>query len=145
MELIDNIKIFHLPFHSSDHRPILASLSFIVKRSFGNPVVSLLMFEEGWTKFEETKQIISKEWYEFQGHGTKDFKNKIEGCLKSLKSWNRERLNGSLAKAIDRKKRELASLSKDDSCYDSISKAQRDLDDLLEEEERYWKQRSRED
>lgn len=32
-----------------------------------------------------------------------------------------------------------------DGCFENIMKAEKELDSLLEEEERFWKQRSRED
>lgn len=64
-----------------------------------------------------------------------------------LKRWNLERLKGSLKAAVARKERDIHELS---CCRGSLAEfrvreAKKELDLLLEEEEKYWKSRSRED
>lgn len=69
----------------------------------------------------------------------------IEVCLKQLLSWNKDRLKGSIQQAIERKMTEIEILKKDDNSWNMLKTAEKYLEELLEEEERYWKQRSRED
>lgn len=60
---------------------------------------------------------------------------------------NKERLKGLIKGAINRKEegiKELMNRNNTDN-FERIAKAEKDLESLLEEEERYWKMRSRED
>lgn len=75
----------------------------------------------------------------------------VEGKLKSglskLKRWDFQRFEGSIKGAIARKEADIKNF---EVVNDIISvpewiKANKELDALLEEDEVYWKQRSRED
>lgn len=54
---------------------------------------------------------------------------------------------GSIQKAVERKREEITILDRENSeeFYPSIIQAEKELECLLEEEERYWKIRSREE
>lgn len=61
--------------------------------------------------------------------------------------WNKERLKGSIKGAINRTKVEIKILSNSNTPddFDRLLQAEKKLDNLLEEEEGYWRLRSRED
>lgn len=75
------------------------------------------------------------------------FSRKIQEGIVAMRNWNKERLKGSLKGAITRKKKEIIYLLNlnDQEGFDRKIKVERDLEKLLEEEESYWKIRSRED
>lgn len=73
--------------------------------------------------------------------------NKIQQCMKKLAIWNKERLKGSLKGAISKIEKEIVGLQSSVSQERDvllISKEE-ELDKLLEEEEIYWRRRSREE
>lgn len=111
------------------------------------PKKRIMRFEESWLNFNYAREIISKSWSEIKGRGVDFINQRILLCLKNLTSWNRQRLNGSIHGAIKRKDEEIQKLSiSAEPMRDSlISKAESELEDLLEEEEKFWKIRSRED
>lgn len=67
--------------------------------------------------------------------------------MAKLVSWNCNRLKGSLKGAIDKKLQEINSLDRfnQGELDAEIDRAEKDLDGLLEEEEKYWRLRARED
>lgn len=105
-----------------------------------------LRFEESWVDFEEYKEIVSKHWKEERCANIQTFQMKVLGCLGKLKRRNKERLNGSLKAAISRKEKEIEILASTPVDMEDlrIRKAENELEDLLEEEEKYWHARSRE-
>lgn len=99
------MKIKHLPFHISDHRPILACFNWEERGPNLRRHDRLLRFEESWIPFEESKNIIQNSWREFSGQGAPIFGLTIEKCIKDLYGWNVRRLNGSISKAIEKSRR----------------------------------------
>lgn len=141
-----NFRVNHLSFMSSDHRPIVASWDFADEISKTRSEGRLLRFEEGWTKFKETKGIVRDCWTQRSRNGADDLNNKVKKSIQNLHKWNRKRLKDSLKRAIAKKEEEILKLSNEDYELNSeeILKAETELDKLLEEEEDYWRNRSRE-
>ena len=69
---------------------------------------------------------------------------KLSSCYLMLSQWHFHKF-GTLAKSIKEVSEKLASLDDSDSSDNSVDhrcRLQRQLEDLLEKEELYWKQRS---
>lgn len=106
-----SLKVNHLSFQSSDHRPITASFSFqntLLTQLKGKRIAR---FEEAWTSFGEVRNIIEKIWNIYQCERIGDWVTKADFCIKELLSWIKKRLDGSIRKAIDRKEKEIRNLS----------------------------------
>lgn len=141
-----SISVQHLSFYSSDHRPILAKI--VMSTAFYGCRVrgKILRFEEGWLNFKYAKKVVNNSWKDSEGRGAHHLNKRIAGCIKNLHLWSKERLKGSIQSAIRKKEEEIKKLEaeacvSDDKCLD---KAEMELEILLEEEEHYWRSRSRE-
>lgn len=75
------------------------------------------------------------------------FKEKLSLCLNKLARWNKIHLRGSLRRAIARKEREIQDLTrtKGPNWRREMIEAERNLENLLKEDEIYWKQTTREE
>lgn len=141
-----NIKIQHHGCHHSDHRAILAEMTFEDNNIKGRKK-KVLKFEENWLKHPDSLKIIKDNWNNIQGNDIISINSKIYRCLQSLDIWNRNQLQGSIKGAVERKKTEIQRLKQITGGLpdQNLIKAEKELDSLLEEEEMYWKLRSRED
>ncbi|KAL5800890.1 hypothetical protein ACOSQ3_032522 [Xanthoceras sorbifolium] len=147
VNLFSGIKVEHLGFMFSDHRPI--SARFV----YGGPNISgdrdrKFKFEPFWLKDEECYSVICSAWGGFvndsSGRGLRD---KLVVCADRLANWSKVKF-GSLRKAIDRKRCELNLLYdrlQSEQVLNDIKLRERELESLLSKEELYWKQRSRVD
>ncbi|KAL5758842.1 hypothetical protein ACOSP7_021453 [Xanthoceras sorbifolium] len=147
VNLFSGIKVEHLGFMFSDHRPI--STKFVR----GGPSGSgggdrMFRFEPFWLKDEECYSVICSAWGGFNsetsGRGLRD---KLGLCADRLENWSKVKF-GSLKKAIDRKRCEINLLydrQQSVQVLDAIKTRERELESLLSKEELYWKQRSRVD
>lgn len=106
-----------------------------------------IRFEEGWTKFEGCKELIRNNWHTMEDSNAVSFNMKLVKCLRDLKKWNAERLGGSIKWAIARKEQEIQNvmINRGGNWRNVMLCAEKDLEDLLEEDEMYRRQRSRED
>lgn len=141
------IKVHHLNFLSSDHRPIGASWDIRNEIKAVKNSKPIMRFEESWIKLKDAKKVIEDCWENQNGGGAVNFNAKILRCINKLHIWNKNRLKGSLKKAIAAKEVELQKLyaESNDQKWEEIIKAETDLEDLLEEEEDYWRIRLRDD
>ncbi|KAL5804943.1 hypothetical protein ACOSQ3_031743 [Xanthoceras sorbifolium] len=147
VNLFSGIKVEHLGFMFSDHRPISA------KFVRGGPSGSgggdrKFRFELFWLKDEECYSVICTAWGGFDsetsGRGLRD---KLVLCADRLENWSKVKF-GSLKKAIDRKRGEINLLydrKQSEQVLNAIKCRERELESLLSKEELYWKQRSRVD
>lgn len=55
-----NVKIHHLLFFNSIHRPILAKISFTNHEKDRRAKHKILRFEEGWLKHKDSKKTLSR-------------------------------------------------------------------------------------
>lgn len=141
------MKVQHLNFHHSDHRPIImefSSTNVPNQASFRKKKVKM---EEFWTEMEGSRKAFKEAWTATNNISNINFTSRIQEGLVEMSRWNRNRLQGSIIGAIDRKEREIQALElcPNQMNADSISKAERELETLLREEESYWKIRTRED
>ncbi|KAL5819042.1 hypothetical protein ACOSQ4_022884 [Xanthoceras sorbifolium] len=137
----------HLDFWKSDHRPILLHIavqgSVLSDRRGGRRY--RFHFEESWVGMAECDQIVENNWRGLEAPvrlgGVYD---NIGRCSASLGRWNS--LNrASLRRGINSKRLELTSLNRSVSAgsWRDIRRVEKELDDLLLQDEIYWRQRSR--
>ncbi|KAL5784031.1 hypothetical protein ACOSQ2_006423 [Xanthoceras sorbifolium] len=135
VNLFSGIKVEHLGFMFSDHRPISA------KFVHGGPSGSgggdrKFRFEPFWLKDEECYSVICTAWggldRETSGRGLRD---KLGLCADRLENWSKKKCEINLL--YDRKQSE--------QVLDAIKSRERELESLISKEELYWKQRSRVD
>lgn len=100
----------------------------------------MLRFEESWLKLKDTKKVVADEWKNSVGRGAQNLSTKIHRCIHKLHKWNKVRLKGSLKRAISVKEKKIQSFYKEenDQDWDTIIKAEVELEELFEEEEEYW-------
>ncbi|KAL5783938.1 hypothetical protein ACOSQ2_006330 [Xanthoceras sorbifolium] len=147
VNLFSGIKVEHLGFMFSDHRPI--SAKFVCGGSnISGGRDRKFRFEPFWLKDEECYSVICTAWGGFasdvSGRGLRD---KLVMCADRLENWSKVKF-GSLKKAIDRKRCEINLLydrQQTNQVLNVIKTRERELESLLSKEELYWKQRSRVD
>lgn len=136
--------VSHLDFWKSDHRPIVLN---IVDRL---PTVSRghrFHYESAWAARDDFHRIVSNAWESrFGGDSMTIFRSRLASCATDLQRWNRINFRNSKA-SIVAKKRELAEVNNKGTCgsgdWKLVQRIEGELDDLLREEESYWRQRSR--
>lgn len=86
-------------------------------------------------------------WANRQPANLADLHKNLDESLNRHRGWNFQHLKGSLKEAIRKKESEIEILENKGIILsiDQWLKANNDLNDLLDEEEIYWKQRSRDD
>lgn len=104
----------------------------------------ILRFEEGWLKFKETKEIVKDSWNLEEGSEARNINLKLGRCINNLHNWSKNRLKGSISAAVKRKEDEILRLNLDCPYDEEVGIAEAELDALLDEEEFYWRSRSRE-
>ena len=137
-----DIKVRHLVDTTSDHCPLLLAESRVLqqrgKRRFH--------FEAMWTRRVDCKDIIEQVWNE--GTGLNNPSGLITGlrqCVDALSNWSNS-VFCQIPKKIQEKKKALSALTKDDIDRQNgaeISRVWREINELLDEEEIWWQQRSK--
>lgn len=145
--LFDNFTIKHLDWLSSNHRPIEFSLRNPSSGTKGRKN-HCFKFEECWTIHDECKNIIKEEriWHPSAQFKIPCLNQNLNRCVVALKQWGRSITKGFKSKIIKCKR----ALQDAYNCFpnvdfDEIHGIEFELESLLEEEEIYWRQRSRED
>lgn len=144
LNLFPNARLRHVSVATSDHLGLLldtvgfSQLSHRKKRQF--------RFEQSWTKDPSCEAIISEAWA-LNVERTKMYKvcQKIKACKVHLLNWNRTIDNGR-ARSIQEKRVLLQECEKHLDANQNRARASQlrvELNSQLEEEEVYWKQRSR--
>lgn len=143
---MQDVKIQHLHFHNLDHRPITASFSTKKLSIEKGSHDKILRFEERWLKFRQIKEIVKESWNSEEGFGAHKINLRLGRCIKNLHRWSKKRLKGSISAEVKRKEEEVLELSSREDCTSEgeVEVAEVELDALLEEEEYYWRSRSRE-
>lgn len=143
----EKILVKHRGFHQSDHRAIVAFISFMNQRKKSRKTAKWPRFEGTWLEFEECKNVIKSNCTSFKGFGFKSIHNRIMFSLEKLSKWNKEMFKGSVDGVIDRNMTEIQdNEAKNDSRSDpKLLQVEKDLEKLLDEEELYWKLQLRED
>ena len=137
-----DIKVRHLVDTTFDHCPLLLAESRVLqqrgKRRFH--------FEAMWTRRVDCKDIIEQVWNE--GTGLNNPSGLITGlrqCVDALSNWSNS-VFCQIPKKIQEKKKALSALTKDDIDRQNgaeISRVWSEINELLDEEEIWWQQRSK--
>lgn len=91
---LKSYKVEHSLVHSSDHKPIIMSLSWDNDTKVRNRKRKIVRFEESWLHLEECKEVLRQSWGHQEATSPQNFSRKIQASLKAMKRWNTERLNG---------------------------------------------------
>lgn len=144
---IRSVRVEHLNYHHSDHRPILLEIGWDNLGQQENYSKKNIKLEDCWTDLEGSKTTFKNSWNHSIEAFNVSFSRKIQEGLEAMSRWNKERLKGTIKGVITRKEKDINTLmnSSNPNRFDNIIQAELELEKLLEEEERYWKIRSRED
>ncbi|TXG61366.1 hypothetical protein EZV62_012729 [Acer yangbiense] len=131
-------------FHTSDHRPILLKFDKFSRQLKSR--YSGFRFEPFWLKEEDIGRVVMDFW---KGksllNSTQEFLCKLNQCATSLVGWSRDRFK-NLSNQIEVKNREIECLYKNsekDGVMTVIRELEKSVEELLDSEEIFWKQRSR--
>ena len=138
-----NAKVHHLVESTSDHcARLLIDAAIIQKLS----TKRRFQFETMWTRRAECKDIIQGAW-----DGSHDLNSpmgiaaRLRCCVENLSKWNKM-VFGQIPKKIQEKRETLNSLVSRDrngSMGGDINKLQKEINELLDNEEITWQQRSK--
>jgi hypothetical protein len=128
---------------SSDHNPVSIRVQGMPcsrrKRTF--------FYEAKWGLEKDCKNIIKQVWKEKHCHSDKwrNLKGKLDRCKTDLSRWNKGR-NENVEQEIASKSKILADLQENEesTAREQIQQLQREVHLLLEKEDLFWRQRSRE-
>ncbi|KAK3182691.1 hypothetical protein Dsin_029977 [Dipteronia sinensis] len=145
--LLPRSKVVYLEYWKSDHRPILVEV--LQSSSVGDDRNGLrrchFHFEACWMEKEGCVNIIEQHW---RGHdsrlGLTGVVADIQQCTKKLEQWYSKNKSELWVK-IKEKQDELKLVTSHirSGSWERISKVEKELDSLLQQEEDYWRQRSR--
>ncbi|KAL9689163.1 hypothetical protein QQ045_033596 [Rhodiola kirilowii] len=131
--------IKHVFANSSDHVPIL----LCVKRNKVMRHHRMNRFEPMWLRHEKFKEVVREFWLEV--HEDPPIMDKLKHCMSRLASWS-SREFGKVGKKINDLKTQIQNLREGPRTEDTMvaeSRLLSELDEWLEREELWWKQRSR--
>uniref|UniRef100_A0A803NVU4 Uncharacterized protein n=1 Tax=Cannabis sativa TaxID=3483 RepID=A0A803NVU4_CANSA len=139
--------VLHLDYFSSNHRAITASFAPINSRVQHDKRRSRFRFENLWLSADQCKDIIAASW---KSSSTSDPISAVLGnldeCAANLQKWHIDKY-GNMKKRITDAQLQVETLN--NSCHrtptamNSLKNSEALLDELLEQEEIYWQQRSR--
>jgi hypothetical protein len=133
----------HLLIFKSDHCPILLNFSNDLPHRSNKQTQRMLRFQQVWTRNDQHVMKVKEAWSTTQGHLTSN----LSRTLDHLHSWG-QNLFGTLPRKIKQIQEELLSLNQRHGTMDlsnQIKDKEAELDNLLEGEEMWWRQRSRAD
>jgi hypothetical protein len=139
-ECYPNYINLHLLRYGSDHCPIMLEFSPISIYRKNNGQNHNKKFEHMWLRNEEHFKIVKDSW---KTH-TNNITMKLSHTLSQLHSWGKQNFS-SIPKNIQKVKDELQLLNSQHSSdpMRTIREKEKELDDLLQYEEMWWRQRSR--
>ncbi|KAG6683712.1 hypothetical protein I3842_12G027600 [Carya illinoinensis] len=133
-----------LPVLQSDHSPLLVSC--MREDGISNRGSKIFRYEASWSKIEECKEVVKNNW-ESSMRGDNPI-NRIQSnlikCKIKLQDWAKS-LGGSKKRIVQQKRSILqeALEANKGELNEEIKRLQGEIDDLLEEEEVRWRQRSK--
>jgi hypothetical protein len=128
----------------SDHKPLLVTFS---NKKFGEGrQKKSFKFEHSWTSDEECGKKIKVAWNQMVISASPQVRaqEKLENCQQELSRWSSKKFGRSEVKLKEKKK--LLAVLQQQECpknLEAIKKIQGDIDILLEQEDRRWKQRAK--
>ncbi|XP_057422210.1 uncharacterized protein LOC130716023 [Lotus japonicus] len=140
-ELWQVSSVFHLIRHQSDHSPIVLQCGRR-RQDFRRQRVNLFRFEEVWLQSgDDCAEIVTEAW----GDTELTLTDRIAGLGQALDTWGKAKY-GDLPKRIAETRALLQRLQRSphtDQIHLAIGDAEKELDELLKQEEIRWGQRSR--
>ncbi|XP_045797508.1 uncharacterized protein LOC123891638 [Trifolium pratense] len=133
---------YHLLRYSSDHMPILLDFNTFSGPTTNERGPKPIRYEQIWTRDPLQYQIVKDAWQKNRGTTVK----KLNDTLSSLHKWGTNRF-GIIPKRIKTLQTELQVLNDQNGIEDltlQIKEKEKELDNIMECEETWWKQRSRE-
>ncbi|KAH9769616.1 reverse transcriptase domain-containing protein [Citrus sinensis] len=137
---------------SSDHNPIL--MEVLEKGSglrYSRRTFRRVHHEDMWSPYEKCGEIVKREWKESscwdRGNPVDLFQRKSKESLAELKLWSNEEFKGR-QKRLKQLKERLKEIRQNYGHYDNgleVKNIERQIDNILIDEEIFWKQRSRAD
>ncbi|KAK3193164.1 hypothetical protein Dsin_024474 [Dipteronia sinensis] len=126
------VKVEHLGFHSSDHRPLLLHFDYDIHVVRGRG--KGFKFKPFWLQEDYIERVFEREWdKKGRPRSIKELKSKLRWCAGKLSAWNVEHF-GSLHSCIGKIQREIEELYRkcsDDGVMISIKTLERKLEGLL--------------
>ncbi|XP_030958820.1 uncharacterized protein LOC115980738 [Quercus lobata] len=142
LDHFQNIKVQHLMDTTSDHFPILLADAKVLKERRK----CRFHFEAIWTRREDCKELIKEVWDGGTNLGSPNgLSTGLKQCAEALSNWSTAAF-GQIPNKIQEKKRAISDLIKGDSEGHNgpeINRLRREINNLLDEEEMWWQQRSR--
>jgi hypothetical protein len=131
----------HLLRYQSDHCPIMLEFSnnFLCRQNKGP--YHCRKFEQIWLSEKEHYQIVKENW---QGNN-RHINSKLHQALTKLHAWGSNKF-GNIPRRIKETQKDLLNLNPQNSIDNPmqlIKAKEKELDDLLQSEEIWWRQRSR--
>ena len=143
-EMFRNAMIVNIPVSYSDHMAI--SLALCSNDQARNRAPRLFRFEQAWTKHEECEKVIVDVWQGSDSLGTPMFQlvEKLKLCRRELIGWSRASF-GNIKVKLEELEERLKQLESNNQGQhvDQIKALKMEVNELLEKEEVYWKQRAR--
>ncbi|KAK2656770.1 hypothetical protein Ddye_009822 [Dipteronia dyeriana] len=142
-EIFRDVTVTHLPFWRSDHIPILLNIAEIGGRQWEGK--RPFHYQRSWVEKEGCLESIQAAWKASNGCNIMTrMVNNLGSCARQLQQWNkdnRRRLNENILL----KKKELFCLSGTSGLvvWNRCRVVERELDNLLNDEETLWRQHSR--
>uniref|UniRef100_A0A803NMB3 Reverse transcriptase domain-containing protein n=1 Tax=Cannabis sativa TaxID=3483 RepID=A0A803NMB3_CANSA len=139
----------HLDYYSSDHRAIAVTVTPVGTTDQQEKRRSRFRFEKLWLSDPECKELIIQCWNQSTfTDPVQGLLSNLDSCATSLQQWHRHKF-GSMKKNIAETQSQVNVLNnlnhRNRENMNELKRAESILDDLLEQEEIYWQQRSRVD
>uniref|UniRef100_A0A803PNH7 Reverse transcriptase domain-containing protein n=1 Tax=Cannabis sativa TaxID=3483 RepID=A0A803PNH7_CANSA len=139
----------HLDYFSSDHRAISASFAPLNSRIQHNQRRSRFRFEKLWLSDDQCKDIIAASWKSLtNSNPISVVLGNLDECAVNLQKWHFEKY-GNMKRRITDAQLQVETLNnsphRTPAAMTSLKNSESLLDELLEQEEIYWQQRSRVD
>ncbi|KAK3184896.1 hypothetical protein Dsin_032182 [Dipteronia sinensis] len=148
-QLFPSSSVENLDFWYSDHRAILVKV--VDEDGLHRNCVwrrrCRFHFKACWADNSECRKLVSDNWGgNIRRNDMVDVDFRLLRCARKLAIWNQSN-RWALRRDIDNRKKELSAASKNikQGSWKEIRRIECQLDKLLEKEECYWKQRSRQD
>ncbi|KAH9695348.1 putative reverse transcriptase/RNA-dependent DNA polymerase [Citrus sinensis] len=137
---------------SSDHSPILMELiGKEMGQRYKRRTVRRVHYEDMWSGYEKCREIVKQEWQKKSRWNEENpvelFNKKARESLGELQLWSKKEFGGR-QKQLEQLQNKLKSIRHSFShydCGDELKKTENQIDNILQDEEIFWKQRSRAD
>uniref|UniRef100_A0A803NML1 Reverse transcriptase domain-containing protein n=1 Tax=Cannabis sativa TaxID=3483 RepID=A0A803NML1_CANSA len=138
----------HLDYYSSDHRAIAVTIDYITSNQQQLTRKTRFRFEKIWLKEPDAAAIIRAHWSDTDAGGMDIFLANLQSCTDALQQWHIRKF-GNMKKNITNMQQQVSRLNnaadRSVSTMDELKDSEAILDELLQQEETYWHQRSRVD